>query len=767
MRTKLGLVAGLCAVLAGWGGGARLGAAELPIRTIILYKHGIGYFQRSGQLGANDSAQLDFKAEEMNDVLKSLTIQQAGGGKVAGLRYDSSDPLDKKLEEFPFRIGPGQPLTAILDQLKGAAVELKSGSETIRGTLVSGRTVAGTDQRPPSEQITLLADSGEFRNIDLSAVASLRFQDPTLQTQFAEYLKMLHAARSKEKRSLYIDSAGGAAREIIASYMVPMPVWKSSYRLIFDPKAAAGAQPTLEGWAIVDNTTGDDWTNVQLSLVSGRPISFISQLYEPRYIMRPTAQLPGEEALAPVVYGGAIDEMKDQAAVVGFAEPGILRGSIRDSSGAVIAGARVSIRNFGTGLSRSTTSNSIGEFQVAGLPNGTYEVRAESSGFQSVTSQVNLTPAQGASLNLTLEVGSVTESVMVQAAPAMAKRMAVGGMAEFERAPAAPSAIAAAATGQDLGELFEYSFANPVTVKKSESAMLPFLQDKVTARKLLVYSDLSSQNPLNSVEITNSTGKTLDGGPITVYDAGAYAGEALVETLKKDDKRLISYGVDLGTRITAAFDSAAQVVREIHFQRGLFTTKVAADETRTYTIHNVDQEAKTLIIEHPVRSEYKVLNQKPVETTATAYRFEVKLGAGATEKFPVIEERILENSMAISSVTPDVIATYVQNKNISDAARAQLQQILDLKRQIAANDGEIQRTQAAINTVVQDQSRIRENINSLNRVAGQEQQVQNYSRQLAAQEAQLATQRDQLAQLQSKKTTLEGQLNSLIEKMSF
>src|SRR3989338_857997 len=212
---------------------------------------------------------------------------------------------------FRSKIGPGQPLTAILDQLKGAAVELKSGSETIRGTLVSGRTVPGTEQRPPSEQITLLLDSGEFRNVDLSAVSSLRFQDTALQTQFAEYLKTLHAARSRDKRSVYIDSTGSQAREIAASYMIPMPVWKSSYRLIF----GTAGEPTLEGWAIVDNTTGDDWSNVQLSLVSGRPISFISRLYEPRYITRPTAELPEDRARAPVVYGGAIEEKDEETEV--------------------------------------------------------------------------------------------------------------------------------------------------------------------------------------------------------------------------------------------------------------------------------------------------------------------------------------------------------------------------------------------------------------------------------------------------------------------
>src|ERR1700692_3466964 len=97
-----------------------LSAAELPVRQVILYKHGVGFFERSGHLGAGESARLDFKAEEMNDVLKSLTLEEKGGGKISGLRYDSSESLDKKLGEFPFALGVQQPLSAVLDQLKGA-----------------------------------------------------------------------------------------------------------------------------------------------------------------------------------------------------------------------------------------------------------------------------------------------------------------------------------------------------------------------------------------------------------------------------------------------------------------------------------------------------------------------------------------------------------------------------------------------------------------------------------------------------------------------
>ena len=131
-----------------------------------------------------------------------------------------------------------------------------------------------------------------------------------------------------------------------------------------------------------------------------------------------------------------------------------------------------------------------------------------------------------------------------------------------------PSSFAATADGREAGELFEYSFAEPVTVKQGESAMLPFLQQKIGARKLLVYAENYGLNPRDAAELANNTGKTLDGGPITVYDTGSYAGEALVETLPMGDKRLISYGVDLGTRITTAFATSQAVVREIPLQPG-------------------------------------------------------------------------------------------------------------------------------------------------------------------------------------------------------
>jgi prefoldin subunit 5 len=274
-----------------------------------------------------------------------------------------------------------------------------------------------------------------------------------------------------------------------------------------------------------------------------------------------------------------------------------------------------------------------------------------------------------------------------------------------------------------------------------------------------------SQHPLNAVEMKNESGKTLDGGAITIFDAGAYAGEALVETVKANDKRLISYGVDLGTRITTAFDSSSKMLSEFTLRRGLLTTRSAVKEIRTYTIRNVDSKEKTIVIERPARDGYKTVSPEPVEKTATTLRYEVKAGPAATVKFPVEEERVLTNSVYITNLTYDHIVQYTRNKELDAAARAKLEPIADLKHQIAGLDNEINHLEQDIQRVFEDQNRIRQNISTLRSVTGQQDQVQEYAQKLATQEAELVAMRDRQADRRQQKTGLERKLNDLIETL--
>jgi hypothetical protein len=489
----------------------------------------------------------------------------------------------------------------------------------------------------------------------------------------------LTGSRSKDKRSIYIDSKDSGSRQVRAEYIMPMPAWKSSYRLVFDE---TGTQPTLEGWAVVDNTTGEDWTNVRMSLISGKPISFISQLYDPKYIRRETAELPEDQALTPVIHSGsvALPAAPPQPAASQRAKAESAASPFFTRKGGVIAGA----------------------------------------------------PSAGLTLPEQL-------STVDQAGPAA-----------------------------EIADLFEYSIRNPVTVKKNESAMLPFLQQKIAARKVIIYSVSDKTNPLSAAELTNNSGKTLDGGPITVYDGGAYAGEALVETMKKSDKRFISYGVDLGTRIATNLDSRTDNVREIHAHDGLLISRAALIQKKTYSIRNIDARAKTLIIEHPVRPGYKLIGTaQPIETAPEVYRFEMNLAADASMNFPVTEENVYDSQTAVSSLTPDALLVYVRNKSLTDAARRQLEQISDLKTQLVNNDAEKRRIDAEVQNITRDEDRGRQNISSLSSVSGQQQVVQEYARKLAEQETRIAQLRERQTELETARASLQTQLNTFIGKLNF
>jgi len=650
-------------------------AGELPVREVVLYKHGVGFFGRSGEAPAGEPVRLDFQASEMNDVLKSLVVTDRSGNPVLSIRYDSSEPLSKKLGLFPFRVDGQVSLAAFLDQLKGARIELRMAGEAVTGTILSARVVSGGRERPDIEQLLMLNGSGELRTVDLSAASAIRFSDLKLQEQLREYLGAMNQARSRDKRSVWIEAAESGRREIAASYLTPAAIWKSSYRLLFGDQGAM-----LEGWAIVDNTTGEDWTNVRLALVSGRPISFVSPLYEPRYRERPVAEVFDAFQIGPITHAGAVEGLKPLAE-------------------AAAAGPR--------------------------------DLRAR---------QAQIQFHQG---------------------------FAKGKDEQAQRKEDAPSSVAPAAEARELGELFEYRFARPVTVKQGESAMLPFLQQKVTARKLLVYAESMGLNPMYAAEILNSTGKTLDGGPLTVFEPGGYGGEALIETLKAGDKRLVSYGVDLGTRVATAFDSGKELLRELRFRRSVLTTKTAFQETKTYTIRNVDAKPKTLIVEHPKRPQYELVEMKPAATTAGAWRFEVTVKPESVEKFKVTEERIVEQTVAVTNLTPDVLLSYALNKSLTPAGRQQLEQIAAQKRRVAALDKSMQDTEAELRGLVEDENRLRQNIYTLNNITGQRETVQKYATELTVVAGKLTGLRDQVSALRKQKTAAEAELAAMIEKFEF
>ena len=343
-----------------------------------------------------------------------------------------------------------------------------------------------------------------MRTVDLGAATGVRFTDAELQREFKEYFEALAAARSKEKRSVYVDSTDAKQRDVQASYMIPIAGVEIELPADSDGERASrcskAGRSSITPPARIGTRCSSRWFRggrfrlsascIRRSMCSGR-----------KRICRTIA------AAAPVLHAGGV------------------RGHWREAEAAAAAAGAA-------GRGRAAMAAAARRLMSA-----------------------------------------LERLIRARRRPRRCRNRWVPRVPSPRTPPAG-----------ELGELFEYRMSQPVTIRKDESAMLPFLQQEIDARKLLIYSHTGSEHPTNAAELTNSTGKTLDGGPITVYDGGAYGGEALMETLKQGDKRLISYAVDLGTRVTEAFDSKADVIQEIHVNTAFSSTKMAAEETRTYTV---------------------------------------------------------------------------------------------------------------------------------------------------------------------------------------
>jgi len=294
-------------------------SVKLPIRTVVLYSSGVGYFQHAGAVTGDADAELSFKTAQINDILKSLVVQDMGG-TVGAVTYASQDPLDKQLKSFQIDIGSNPSLDELLNQLRGAAITIKTASETIAGTVlgVEKRTKpAGENKTIEVPVLNLLVD-GSIRAQELPDIREVHLEDAALQKELVRALAAVAGARDQDKKPVSIHFKGNGQRTVLVGYVVETPVWKTSYRLVLNDPAAADAKPgkvdaNLQGWAIVENQTDNDWEDVQLSLISGRPISFIMNLYQPLYVPRPTLVPELFASLLPPAYADAEKQLDDLA----------------------------------------------------------------------------------------------------------------------------------------------------------------------------------------------------------------------------------------------------------------------------------------------------------------------------------------------------------------------------------------------------------------------------------------------------------------------
>ncbi len=278
--------------------------ATLPLTKIVLYASGVGYFQRDGQIDGRSQVALRFKVDNINDLLKSMIVQDFDGGQVSTVTYDSRDPITRTLKSFAIDLTDNAGLGNLLWQMRGEPVEVAT-PNPVQGVILGVETKkerAGDDEVIDVEYVNLLTDSG-FRSIPLPQVQNLHVTNAQLNTEIRQALAVLATSHDTQKKTVTLVFDGAGRRRVRVAYIMETPVWKTSYRLVLSDTEP----PFLQGWALVENTTDEDWQDVRLSLISGRPVSFTMDMYEPLYAQRPVVVPEVYAGLRPQVYGQAME----------------------------------------------------------------------------------------------------------------------------------------------------------------------------------------------------------------------------------------------------------------------------------------------------------------------------------------------------------------------------------------------------------------------------------------------------------------------------
>lgn len=755
---------------------------SLPVKRVVLYKSGVGYFEHQGRVRESQDVTIPFTSGQLNDVLKSLTVLDLNGGRITGVEYGSAAPMDRQLDDLRLPVGEKASLTEFLGALRGARLEVRSGANVMVGRLLSverkTRIAGGTTLEV--DYLSLLSDSGELRTTELTPAFSVKLLDRGLPAKMDRYLDVVSAGREADVRRMVISTSGTGERSLFVSYISEVPVWKTTYRIVLN----SNAKPLLQGWAIVDNTVGEDWDKVQLSLVAGAPHSFIENLSQPYYARRPVVPVPEQILASPQTYEATL-----------IPGGGVLSGTVTDPSGAVVPNAMVKVYSESGALLSQTTTNQAGQYQFDSLPDANVRLDVSQAGFRTTSIQgVKASASAQLRQDVLLNIGETSETVTVSAevprvmtesaeisgrSRSLGSGAGLGGNRSYAKSappPPPPSfSVAAAraeaesaAQAQELGDLFEYKIKEPITIRKNRSALVPIVQSPILAEKVSVWNEQAGlPRPQRALWLNNSSGLTLDGGSLSVLEDETFAGEGIFDSLRPGEKRLVSYATDLALNASSRNSTERERVSRVRIEHGILLQESEIREKKTYTFRNEDDTPRVVVVEHPVRRGYRLCSDVlPAETTVDWYRFRLPVEAKQTRSLIVEEARRDPVTFALTNITSDQIALFVREKSIEKTVQAALEKIVAQKAVVADLDNKKSERDDEQMEIFDDQQRLRENMKSLKGSAEEKKLLERYTEQLDTQENRLQALRKEIQELDARKDSAQAALDQMIAELS-
>jgi hypothetical protein len=591
------------------------------------------------------------------DVLKSQTVVDTRSGGTVTVSLPAERSAMMETSQLPPQVRDGGGLLAIAVAFRGATAILRTDLDTFRGRLLGVENL-GTEKQP-DWRISLL--SGETLSAHpVATVRSLQVLDKTLTVGLSKSLDAsLNKGRWKPVR-LTIRLSGKGPHDLAVSYVVPMPTWKPAYRLVVDEKDDKGEQGVLlQGWSVVDNLSGEDWLQAQLSLTAGTPLAFKYDLYTPRDVERPDLTPQGvsrAEAPPPAMDATGAEDAKKEAAAppppASAPSPSRYYKSKRD----YYRGPR----------GRAAGGGSVG-------------MRRGMLGDEAP------------------EAESVREP-----APAVSSR-------------ALEQSYASLVSGRSVGSLFRYDIRKPVTVPDRSSALVSIVSKRVAGADVLYYLVGSGRpNPYRAVRFKNTSGYVLERGPVTIYRGGAFMGEALGGRIEKGAESFVPYALEGRVVLHLSSSAKDEGLKLITIRSGYLTVETQSVTHFTYKIMDRTGENLALYVARTRRDGWKVIEPKDVILEKDMYYTRIPLNPSGTTEFTVKEATPVRRSLSIyDSRARQALAIYLKGSEVPAELREKLTQVLALQEEITKIDNKMSTLQSSISQLRRRQADIRENIRVL------------------------------------------------------
>jgi hypothetical protein len=669
---------------------------------------------------------ISFAKTVMNDLLKTFSILRLGGDLlVSGVSYEAKDTNRiKLLEDSQINLPELNTMSALIKQLRGTKVKITMAKDALKDGAKDGilqgkvlgtqvMKLAPTGQAIIDCEYVLLATEGNsVQPISIADITNLDILEPSVEKDFGYFLETI-VGQNKEKNTMVtLFFEGKEKSEYIINFLQEVPAWKTSYRLFMEEASQNDSQPSLsddksdsadkdiaakatkqskkstkvsaekksaitsnadvynfdrsaqlQGWAIIDNVLDEDWEDVDLTLVTGLPVSFIYDSYSPAWITRPTIERKTDMGVKIVQYDRAIGGVGAGSGAGEKKAKEMMKRAAPMKPCAVAAAPPPPGAPPGGAMSRAMYAKA----DIAGLYDkeaGAYPAEAEMDD---------------------------------QEAPEPEQAFEAGAEAEGGK-----------------GVAFKYHIGTPVFVKRNNSSLIPILQGGTEGQIVSIYNhNVNKKNPMITYSFKNQTGLTLEEGPISIFINKIFSGEAMLPFLENGEQCRIPYAVDQSVDIKYTEDSRNENIHEIRVDNDVRKFYYTTYEF-TYSLNNASDLPKQIIIEHP-RYTYRELfkTQDPFEATATFNRFMLKLDGKQKMEFKVKERQLNSSYDSIPYVTNDLVSEWVRLKLIKTEESEYLKK--RIKLQLESNN-----VQASINTLAEkkrmiydEQARLRENLKSI------------------------------------------------------